>query len=240
DEAALAAAHHYEFEPATRDGEPVAARVLLRIDLRAPEPAVARAAPTPATAVAAATLSRAVDAPNPITPAPHASLIEPLEVTVRGYSEAQRLQRSAEAVHVVSTERAKRQTQDLGEVLARTQGVGVQRSAGLGSDTRLSLNGLTDDQIRFFLDGIPLDFMGYPFGLANVPVNLVDRVEIYRGVVPVRFGADALGGAINLVSDRSIKAGTHGAASLQVGSFDTYRATVIGHHLDEQRGWLTR
>lgn len=240
DEAALAAAHHYEFEPATRDGEPVAARVLLRIDFRAPEPAVAPAASTPATAVPAASLGRAVDAPNPITPAPHASLVEPLEVTVRGYSEAQRLQRSAEAVHVVSTERAKRQTQDLGEVLARTQGVGVQRSAGLGSDTRLSLNGLTDDQIRFFLDGVPLDFMGYPFGVANVPVNAVERVEIYRGVVPVRFGADALGGAINLVGDRDIEAGTRGAASFQAGSFGTYRVTVNAHHLDSGSGWLTR
>ena len=41
-----------------------------------------------------------------------------------------------------------------------------------------------------------------PFGIANVPVNLIERVEIYRGVVPIRFGADALGGAVNLVSDQ--------------------------------------
>lgn len=239
DEAAHAAALRYLFEPATRDGQPVAARVLLRIEFRAPEPPPPAMVhvPPPAPAPAPAEPSRAADSPGPSTLSPQA---EPVEVTVRGYSEADRLRRSAEAVHVVSTERAKRQTQDLGEVLARTQGVGVQRSAGLGSDTRISLNGLTDDQIRFFLDGVPLDFMGYPFGIANVPVNLVERIEIYRGVVPVRFGADALGGALNLVSDHDLEPGGHGAASFQAGSFGTYRATLNAHHLGEQSGWLTR
>src|SRR5262249_46315399 len=141
-------------------------------------------------------------------------------------------------VHVVETETARRQSADLGEVLARTQGVGVQRSGGLGSETRFSLNGLTDDQIRFFLDGVPLELAGYPFGIANVPVNLVERAELYRGVVPVRFGADALGGAVNLVSDDHVD-GTHAGGSLQVGSFGTLRATVNGRHLSHW-GWLTR
>jgi len=240
DERAQATALSYLFEPATRDGEPVAARVLIRIEFRIPEPTAAAAVvPVPPPAPPAVEPSPPAETTGSITDT-HTSPAEPVEVTVRGYSEADRLRRSAEAVHVVSTETAKRQTQDLGEVLARTQGVGVQRSAGLGSDTRISLNGLTDDQIRFFLDGVPLDFMGYPFGIANVPVNLVERIEIYRGVVPVRFGADALGGAINLVSDRDIEAGGHAAASFQAGSFGTYRATLDGHHLGEQSGWLTR
>ena len=165
----------------------------------------------------------------------------PVEVNVqRRRSQADRLRRSAEAVSVVETVEAKRQSHDLGEVLARTQGVAVQRSSGLGSETRIFLNGLTDDQVRFFLDGIPLDLTGYPFGMANIPVNLVDRIEIYRGVVPVRFGADALGGAINLVSDGKLEHGAHSAASLQTGSFGTYRATASGRYLGKSSGWLTR
>src|SRR5690606_18849372 len=144
----------------------------------------------------------------------------PLEVTVQGPSERERLRRSAQAVQVIDTEEAKREAADLGEVLARSKGVGVQRSGGLGSGERLSLGGRSGDQVRFFLDGVPLDLSGYPFGLANVPVNLVERVEVYRGVVPIRFGADALGGAVNLVTDDDVT-GTHGAASYQFGSFGT-------------------
>src|SRR5690606_8019422 len=87
----------------------------------------------------------------------------------------------------------------------------------------------------FFLDGVPLHLAGYPFGLANVPVNLIERIEVYRGVVPMRFGADALGGAVNLVTDE-VTAGTRGSASYQLGSFNTHRATVGASHLDDASG----
>ncbi|XXY49784.1 TonB-dependent siderophore myxochelin receptor MxcH [Sorangium sp. So ce269] len=162
-----------------------------------------------------------------------------LAVSVRGASEAERLRRSAEAVQVVDTAAARRQSADLGEVLARSEGVSVRREGGLGSADRFSLNGLTGDQIRFFLDGVPLALSGYSSGIANVPVNLVERVEIYRGVVPVRFGADALGGAVNLVTDRDTR-GTRASASYQVGSFGTYRLTVGARHAHEPSGLFAR
>lgn len=158
--------------------------------------------------------------------------------TVRA-SPAEALRQSAQAVKVIETTQAKQRAADLGEVLARTEGIGVQRGGGLGSGTKFSLNGLTDDQVRILLDGVPLDLAGYPFGLANVPVNLVERVEVYRGVVPIRFGSDALGGAVNLVSDRAVR-GTRAAASYQVGSFGTHRVSVAARHLDEQTGFFAR
>jgi vitamin B12 transporter len=159
------------------------------------------------------------------------------EVTIQvKRSGAKRLQQSAEAVNVIDTKKAQRQTADLGEVLARTQGVSIRRSGGLGSDARFSLNGLYDDQIRFFLDGVPLDLAGFPFGIANVPVNLIERVEVYRGVVPVRFGADALGGAVNLVTDQGYE--THLGMSYQVGSFGTHRVTVDGRWRHEPTGFV--
>ncbi|XXY22331.1 TonB-dependent siderophore myxochelin receptor MxcH [Sorangium sp. So ce216] len=162
-----------------------------------------------------------------------------LEVSVRGASEAERLRRSAEAVQVVETAAARRQSADLGEVLARSEGVSMRREGGLGSADRFSLNGLTGDQIRFFLDGVPLALSGYSSGIASVPVNLVERVEIYRGVVPVRFGADALGGAVNLVTDRDTR-GTRASASYQVGSFGTYRLTLGARHAHEPSGLFAR
>ena len=157
------------------------------------------------------------------------------EVTVNvSRTPTRELQQSAEAVHVIDTHPAQKQAADMGEVLARTQGIALRRSGGLGSQARFSLNGLYDDQIRFFLDGVPLDLAGFPFGIANVPVNLIDRVEIYRGVVPVRLGADALGGAVNLVTDQSLE--THLGLSYQIGSFGTHRATLDGLWRHEPSG----
>ncbi|MEM6730314.1 MAG: TonB-dependent receptor plug domain-containing protein, partial [Myxococcota bacterium] len=132
---------------------------------------------------------------------------------------------SANALTVLSTENDVVRSADLGEILARSAGISVQRTGGLGSAEVISLNGLRDQQIRLFLDGIPLDAAGFPFGIANVPVNLVQNVEVYRGVVPITFGADALGGAINLVSRPAQDNGAD--ASYQFGSFNTHRATGV-------------
>lgn len=158
-----------------------------------------------------------------------------VEVNASGLSEGLVLRESAQAVQVIETERAQRESADLGEVLARSQGIGMRRSGGLGSASQLSLNGFNGDQVRFFIDGIPLELAGYPFGIANVPVNVVQRVDVYRGVVPIRFGADALGGAVNLVSEGAAE-GSHGAASYQIGSFETHRATLRVSHADAASG----
>ncbi|WP_437713078.1 TonB-dependent siderophore myxochelin receptor MxcH [Sorangium sp. So ce448] len=265
DEAARAAVLRSRFTPARRDGTPIAARILYSYEFGLPEAPPAEST-SPATGGSAAT-GKAATTPPPAKgsdpannaarppakgsdPANNAARLPakgsdpannaaPAEVTVRGAAMSERLRQSAQAITVIETEEAQRRTADMGEVLARTQGVGVRRSGGLGSWARFSLNGLTDDQIRFFLDGVPLDLAGYPFGVSNVPVNLAERVEIYRGVVPVRFGADALGGAVNLVTDRDVR-GTHGAVSYEVGSYDTHRLTLAGRHLHEPSGFFTR
>lgn len=158
-------------------------------------------------------------------------------VRVVGKTEARKLQESAMAVGVLETREAKLQAADLGEVMARMEGVSVQREGGLGSGTRFSLNGLSDDKIRFFYDGIPLDFSPYAFGIANVPVNAIRQVEVYKGVVPIAFGADALGGAVNLVSP-TVQEGWSGGASYQVGAFNTHRATANMTYANDRSGWF--
>ncbi len=147
------------------------------------------------------------------------------EVVVRGKTEAQVLRLSAKAVNVIETREVKLQSADLGEIVAKSEGVSVQRAGGLGSNTRFALNGLSGDKIRFFYNGVPLDFTLYSFGIANAPVNAIKQIEVYKGVVPIQFGADALGGAINLVSP-SVYDGWSGSVSYQVGSFNTHRSTA--------------
>lgn len=164
---------------------------------------------------------------------------DPINVVVHGSSVSDRLKNSVEAVKVIDTDKIRRESADMAEVLARTQGVGVRRAGGIGSDTNISLNGLTGDRVRFFVDGIPLKLAGYAGGIANLPVNLAQRIEIFSGVVPIRFGADALGGAINVVSDYETL-GTHAKASYEVGSFATHQFTASSQHLFEPEGFVLR
>ena len=165
--------------------------------------------------------------------------LAPIEVSVEAESEGERKRKSAESVQVVDTKNIQREAATLGEALARTESVTVRSEGGLGSRTRFSLGGLSDEQVRFLIDGIPLELAGFGAGLGNVPVNLVQRVEIYQGVVPIRFGTDALGGAVQLVTDQDFF-GTKTSASYELGSFDTHRLTVGWRHLDEPSGFFLR
>jgi vitamin B12 transporter len=243
DEAARTAALRARYRPARRGDTNVASRILARIEFRLPEAPPMASSEEPS-ASSEGGVAQAAEVTANRRSRRTARLDPPVaetatEITVRGTSEADRRRQSAEAVTVVETERAKRESADMGEVLARTQGVGVQRGGGLGTSTRFSLNGLTDGQVRFFLDGVPLELAGYPLELGDVPVNLIERIEIYSGVVPIRFGADALGGAVNLATSRDLR-GTHAGASYEVGSFATHRLTLSARNLHEPSGFFTR
>ena len=220
DEAAREAVLAMRFSPAMRDGKPKPSRLVYTYVFQLPARAV------------------------PVAAAPQAPVLVPepqdaIEVFVQGPSQAQRLRQSSEAVQVVETGNIQREAADLGEAMARTEGVGVRRAGGLGSRSRFSLAGLTDEQIRFFVDGVPLYLAGYGPELANVPVNLVQRVEVYQGVVPTRFGTDALGGAVQLVTDQRVE-GTGAAVSYELGSFDTHRLTLGVRHLHAPSGLFVR
>lgn len=231
---AVRAAEQLRFSPARKDGTPVPSRIRHLIQFT--KPMVVDQPPSEAAKRSWEDAQMAITPPEAVASNEAESIAE---VNVRGGSTAQRLRESARAVHVIETQAEQRQSADLGEVLARSQGIGVRRAGGLGSSTRFSLNGLTDDQVRFFLDGLPLELSGYRFGIANVPVNLVERVEVYRGVVPVSLGTDALGGAVNLVSDQNMRI-TKGWASYQAGSFATHRLALGGQYRDQRRGLFLR
>ena len=64
--------------------------------------------------------------------------------------------------------------------------------------------------------------MGSAMALNNIPVNLADRLEVYKGVVPVQLGADAMGGAVNVVTNQ--KANNYLDLSHSYGSFNTNRS----------------
>lgn len=110
------------------------------------------------------------------------------------------------------------------ELLDQVPGVKIQQEGGLGSRTNITINGLSGNHVRVFIDGMPMDAMSSAFQLNNIPVNLADRIEVYKGVVPVSFASDALGGAINIVTKKS--KGSYLDASYSYGSFNTHQTFI--------------
>ncbi len=167
------------------------------------------------------TAARTTEYSETATTAPPPEDIE--TVTVEGSRQRSRL--PIESGSQISLQEFELEAADLGQILNRQQGIIVRRTGGLGSAARVSLNGLSGNQVRFFLDGVPLELAGLAVGVANVPTGLIDDVIVYRGVVPARLGADALGGAIELRSDGDIVTAEVDATYL-VGSFGTHRVSA--------------
>lgn len=113
-------------------------------------------------------------------------------------------------------------------IMNRTAGVRIRESGGLGNNADISINGFQGRSVRYFKDGIPLDYLGDGYNISVLPLSTVDRVEIYKGVLPVSLGADALGGAVNLVSNTSAISTLR--ASYETGSYNTHRAALSGYY----------
>ncbi|MCR6641797.1 MAG: carboxypeptidase-like regulatory domain-containing protein [Sporocytophaga sp.] len=145
-------------------------------------------------------------------------------VEVYGRSQTKEIQQQAYNVVAVDAKKLHNTTLDLGQALDRVSGVRVRESGGLGSRMSFTLNGFTGRQVRFFMDGIPMENFGSSFQLNSIPVNFAERIEIYKGVVPIWLGSDAMGGAVNIVT--SALPGSYLDASYTYGSFNTHRSAV--------------
>ncbi|WP_192346883.1 TonB-dependent receptor [Algoriphagus sp. Y33] len=146
------------------------------------------------------------------------------EFTVLGKSELREVEERAFNVTVLDARKLHHTNLDLGHALDRVSGVRVRESGGVGSRMNFSLNGFSGKQVKFFIDGIPMDDFGSSFQLNNIPINLAERIEVYKGVVPVGLGADALGGAVNIVTKNVQK--NYVDVSYSYGSFNTHRTVI--------------
>jgi len=155
-------------------------------------------------------------------------------VDVKGRTVANEIKQSAFTVNAIELKAFQNTSADLNTILNRSTGVKVRETGGMGSDFNFSLNGLSGRQVRFFIDGIPMESFGNSMSLNNIPVNLAQRIEVYKGVVPVELGADALGGAVNIITNQSVSRFLD--ASVSYGSFNTARAAVSGKYTDQKTG----
>lgn len=148
------------------------------------------------------------------------------EVKVVGKSKGQKLREGALSVNAVEIRTDVNRMTNLNSLVNRSSGVKVRREGGAGSDIDLSINGLSGNSIRYFIDGVPLDSRGSQVNLDNIPINTVERVELYKGVVPIHLSSDALGGVVNIVTKK--KRDNYLDASYGVGSFHTQTADIAG------------
>ena len=153
---------------------------------------------------------------------PQATELDEVVVVSNGVT---RLKRSAFNAVALDTKALQNSTQNLSEALAQAPGMKIRESGGVGSNMQLMMDGFTGKHIKIFIDGVPQEGVGSSFGLNNIPVNYAERIEVYKGVVPVGFGTDAIGGVINIITKKN-RNKWFLDASYSYGSFNTHKSYV--------------
>ncbi len=167
------------------------------------------------------------------------SLSELLEVVIIDHkTDKEIIEQSGFAVNVIQTREAGLRNLQTNELLDRTVGVRIRQNGGLGSDVKYNINGMSGNAVRIFIDGIPISSYGSSFDLNSIPPAMIERIEVYKGVIPGHLADDALGGAINIVLKKGARNNFNASASY--GSFNTTQANFNGLYRFEESGFTIK
>jgi outer membrane receptor protein involved in Fe transport len=148
------------------------------------------------------------------------------EVVVSGKSESTLKREAPIQIESMSIKEVNTQAKDLSGALFTLPGVQVQTSGSLGDAANITLNGLSGQAVRNYIDGLPMEFLYPALSINNLPLVNISRIDVYKGVVPVDVGTDAMAGAINVISD--YKSENYFEARYNYGSFNTHQLGLNG------------
>lgn len=195
------------------------------------------------------------------------SLAEPVSLAdqvVTATRTARTAAQSLAAVSVIDREDIERsQARSVPELLRQVPGVSLANNGGFGKNTTLFLRGTESDHVLVLIDGIKVGSASAGLtAFQDLPVELIERIEVVRGPRSSLYGSEAIGGVIQIFTRRgdgqgakpffSAGYGTHqtlegsagvsggtgnGWYSLGVSSFDTAgintkRAGTVGYEPD--------
>lgn len=128
-------------------------------------------------------------------------------------------------VTVIRPEEYKGEQKDLPDLLKMVPGVHVREVNGKGQYTVVTVRGSTAAQVGVFVDGVMTNLGGdAAVDISTIPVKNVERIEVYRGYIPARFGGTFIGGVINVVTKKLTKANI--SAELGKASFGGKSASL--------------
>lgn len=128
-------------------------------------------------------------------------------------------------VTIIRPEEYKGEQKDLPDLLKMVPGVHVREVNGKGQYTVVNVRGSTAAQVGVFVDGVMTNLGGdAAVDISTIPVKNVERIEVYRGYIPARFGGTFIGGVINVVTKKPTKANI--SAELGKASFGGKSASL--------------
>ena len=156
------------------------------------------------------------------------------EVTVTTRSEMRKLRESAMPISVIGQRQLQGTASNINDVLARTVGVTVRNTGGMGSASRISVRGLEGKRMGMYIDETPMSQLSNFVALNDIPTNMIERIEVYKGIVPYKLGGSALGGAVNVVTKEYPP--IYLDFSYEIGSFNTHQVSSVLKRTNRKSG----
>src|SRR5438105_402032 len=109
------------------------------------------------------------------------------------------------------------------DALRSVPGLDVRQSGSLGKTTSISIRGVDPTKVQVLIDGVRVasPTLGET-ELSDIPPDLIDRIEIIRGPQSTLYGADAIGGVVNIFTKKG-QGPFSGFLSQEIGNYDTFR-----------------
>jgi len=167
-----------------------------------------------------ATFAPALEQPKASTVVPADDTIQSLDKMVVSATRTRRkMSETPASVTVISRKEIESSpAKDINDLVANKTSVQVRRPVGMGEGvpSDISMRGipgaLAAARTLILVDGIPTNASGTPFLILNeIPVEIIDNIEIVRGPYSSLYGANAFGGVINVITKKGDGAPRYGA-----------------------------
>lgn len=149
------------------------------------------------------------------------------QVVVTATRSAQPLDETGSSVSVISgADLTTQQILVVSDALAQVPGLAVTRSGGPGQDTSVFIRGADPGETLVLLDGVRLNDPSTTDGeavLGDLLVNDIQRIEVLRGPQSTLYGSDAMGGIVNIITQRGGAQPFAAHLDAEGGSYATWR-----------------
>lgn len=122
------------------------------------------------------------------------------------------------------------------DILKYEAGLDVLTAGAAGQTTAVFIRGAKSEHTLVLIDGVEVNDATSPsrmYDFANLTTENVERIEIFKGAQTVRFGPDAMGGVINIITKTgpssakrtySVQAGSFGSVNINLGLQNTFKS----------------